>query len=295
MNPLLSTNSFSFRATLRRGQIANRDASGFSMIEMIGVLAIIAIVATILTPNIARRVSRQNGDREDEALSVLGDGLVRYARNYQSVPGSASWVTNISAMTGLSVNDVRYVRPSDTNTLRVYLVHPSFYPTNSSTADPLFTQGTAGASSVTNARIIILSTHKSEMILPVTSGRATSTAVFDAIWNWYYNPTTKAPPSGWSSTWNNCGEYLHVQRVNLVPLFSRVTFSNASFPSAYPSIQVGTVTTSLSSTSAIDMFFMQGTYLRLYKDSGVGGGLDVSQCIDTPVNFLYESGSWRIP
>src|SRR5262249_21043421 len=134
--------------------------------------------------------------------------------------------------------------------------------------------------SVTNAKILILSTHKSSLTLPVSSGKASSTAVFDAIWDWNFDPTTKAPPSGWPAAWSGNGEYLHVRRVNFAPSFQRVTFSNAHYPTVYPSAQFGTVgATTLNSAAAIDAFYLQGSYLRLYKDSGAGGGLDLSHSL----------------
>jgi len=163
---------------------------------MIGVLAIIAIVAAIITPNLARCISRINGDKEDDALVVLADGLTRYVKNYQTIPGANTWMTNVSTMTGLPVSAVRYVN-ADTSNGRVYLIHPAFVPTNAATSDPLWTQTSTGATSVTNARLLIISTHKSSLALPVSSGRASTTAAFDAIWDWNFDPVTKAPPAGW--------------------------------------------------------------------------------------------------
>lgn len=268
---------------------------GFSLIEVIGVLAIIAIVAAIITPNLARRIARLNGEKEDQALGVLADGLVRYAKNYQTIPGANSWVTNVATMTGLPVSAVRYVN-SDTSNSRVYLIYPAFMPTNAATADPLWAQTSSGAASVTNARLLIISSQKSNLALPVSSGRASSAAVFDAIWDWNYDPVTEAPPSGWPAIWNSNGEYLHVQRVNLSPLFYRTTFSNSQFPSVYPSAQFGSAApVTLNSTSAVDAFYIQSTYVRLYKDTGAGGNLDLSQSIESAMNFLYESNRWRIP
>lgn len=274
--------------------VAHRAA--FSLIEMIGVLAIIAIAAAILTPNLARRISRANGEKEDQTLAVLGDGLMRYARTYQGIPGQNSWVTNIALTTGLALNEVARVNPGDSASTRVYLIHPSFVPTNSSGADPLWSQAWGGAASVANAKILIVSSHKSSLTLPVSSGRASSVAAFDAIWNWSFDPSTKAPPSGWAGSWTGNGEYLHVQRINLAPLFQRVTFSNSHYPSVYPSAQFGNASsTNLSSAAAIDAFYLQGTYLRLYKDAGAGGTLDLSHSIEAAMNFLYESNRWRIP
>jgi prepilin-type N-terminal cleavage/methylation domain-containing protein len=279
-----------------RSDVTVRSSSrGFSLIEMIGVLAIIAIVASVITPNLARRISRINGEKEDDTLAVLGDGLARYVKSYQVVPGANTWVTNVSTMTGLPVKQVRYFN-ADTNNARVYLIHPTFVPTNAATSDPLWTQASAGATLVSNARIIIVSSQKANLALPISSGKAASTAAFDAIWDWNFDPVTKAPPSGWPGSWTGNGEYLHVQRINLAGQFYRVTFSNSQYPSVYPLVQFGSASaTTLNSTSAIDAYYIQSTPLRLYKDSGAGSALDLSYTVESAMNFLYESNRWRIP
>jgi type II secretory pathway pseudopilin PulG len=273
--------------------------AAFTMIEVIGVLAIMAMVAAVILPNVARKISRVNGDKEDQMLAVLAEGIQRYVRTYQVIPGQNSWSTNAALMTGLALNAVKYVIPTDSANARVYLIHPSFTPATASGggfADPLWAQYGSGASSVTNCKILILSTHKSALTLPVSSGKASSAAVFDAIWDWNYDPTTGTPPSGWAAAWTGNGEYLHVTRINFAPQFQRVTFSNAHYPSVYPAAQFGSASsTNLSAAAAMDAFYLSGTYLRLYKDSGAGGTLDLSQSIETGANFLYESNRWRMP
>ncbi len=267
----------------------------FSMIEMIGVLAIMTIVAAVLTPNVARQISRSNGDKEEAALKILAEGLVRYIEANQTIPGATTWTTNIANYTGMAVDEVRRVNPSDSSSGRVYLINPSFSP-GAGSASPIWTQSSTGAASVANATLIILSTHKSSLTIPVSSGVASSQSVFDAIWNWNFDLSTKSPPSGWNSSWTGNGEYLHVERINLAPLFQRVTFSNTDYPTNYPQRQVGTAAIgTLNSSAAIDAYYLKGTGFRLYKDSDVGGGLDLTHILQTGVNFLYESNRWRIP
>ena len=268
--------------------------AGFTLIEMIGVVAIMAIAAAVITPNLARRISRANGEKEDQVLTTLAESLVRSVRTTQTIPGANSWTTNIAAQTGLSANDVRYVNPSDTASGRVFLFHPSFSPTNASGSDPVWTQGVGGASSVTNAKILILSTHKSSLTLPVSSGRASSAAVFDAIWDWSFNATTKAPPSGWTGNWSDNGEYLHVQRVNLSPLFQLATFSNQHHPTNYPYYQVGSATaSSMSTTNVLSAYYLEGSLLRVYFTNGTT--LQMTHTMREGVNFVYESSRWHIP
>ena len=87
---------------------------------------------------------------------------------------ATTWATNIAAYTGLAVNEVRLVNPSDSASTRVYLINPSFTP-GSPSGNPIWTQTSTGAVSVSGATLLILSTHKSSLTLPVSNGVASST------------------------------------------------------------------------------------------------------------------------
>ncbi|MBK8002026.1 MAG: hypothetical protein IPK15_25840, partial [Verrucomicrobia bacterium] len=268
------------------------DRSAFSMIEMIGVIAIMAIAAAVIMPNLAQRMSRQNGEKEDKMLDVLGEGLTRYVQTYQVIPGANTWISSVASVTGLTTNEVRRVMPADSSTARVYLIHPSFTPSSTSGgtfADPLWSQVVAGASAVTSPRILIISVHKPGLTLPVTSGKASSASAFDAIWDWVLDPSTEAPPSGWSSSWTGNGEFLHVERINLTPLFHRVTINNSEFPDSVPIYSVGSVgKAALDSDAAMDAYFIANTLLRFYKDDDNNNDLDISHSLTGTANFIYE-------
>lgn len=279
---------------MKRNRPLPKPVCGFSLIEMVGVIAIMSIAAALITPNLARRISRANGEKEDQALAVLADGLIRSVRTTQMIPGANSWATNVATQTGLSTNEVAYVFPSDKKSARIFLIDPSFSPLDSKGVDSVWTQGTAGASVVANARILILSSHKSSLSLPVSSGLASSTAAFDAIWDWSYNATTKAPPSGWGSTWTDNGEYLHVQRVNLASLFQMATFNNAHHGTNYPYYQIGGATAAaMTATNVLSAYYLGGTMVRLYFTNGTT--LQMTHTLTDGVNFVYESSRWRIP
>ncbi len=277
----------------------NKRLSAFTLIEMIGVVALVAIMAAIITPNLARKISYSNGEKEDKLLDILGEGLVRYVTSYQVIPGANTWVTNIATITGFAPNEVRRVNAADSTSARVYLINFAFQPSTVSGggfADPVWTQTAAGATTVTSPRIIIISSHKSSLTLPVTSGKAASQAAFDAIWDWNYDPSTKAPPSGWTAPWTDNGEYLHVERINLTTLFQRVTFNNLEYPDTSPYYQVGTATMTLFDTAAsMDRFFITSSFLRFYKDDGNGNDLDLSFTVTGTANFIYDTDSWRVP
>lgn len=172
----------SIRPTRRR---AGGSSRGFTLIELIGVLAIMTLIAGVLTPSLAQRVSRTKAAEEKTEIAAIGDALLQYATIYQSIPGSGTWAAKAASMLGLSTAQVLYSIPEDTSTARVYLIHPSFQPLTGSGAigDPIWTQTGAGATQITNARVLILSMHRAGLTLPVSSGAAASVTAFDNIWN----------------------------------------------------------------------------------------------------------------
>lgn len=271
---------------------------GFSMIEMIGVISILAVLGAVITPALVKRTSTLTGQREDQNLEVIADGFTRYIKANQIIPGTPSWIARVATITSQSTNEIRRVYPNDTNSARVLLIHPGFTPTDTSSKtlpDPIWTQTAAGAPTTTNARILIISTHKSSLALPVTSGAAASSAAFEAIWDWNYDPATEAPPSGWPAAWNGQGEYLHVKRINCAPLFRAATFNNMEYADdVYPyySVNKGAVTV-LKSEAATDTLLLVGSLVGLYEEDGTT--LDLEIVVSETLNSIYDNGQWRIP
>lgn len=285
-----------------QGRRPGRERSGFSLIELIGVLAIMAILAAIFTPPLVRQMSAAQGTKEDQTLETLADGLKRYVRIYQAVPGAASWATNLASVLGLNANEVHRVDPKNTANTRVFLIHPSFNPTTGTS--PLYSQGNNGSTAAPNeARIIILSTTQPSLTLPVSSGLAASASAFTNIWDWSYNATTKAPPSGWPAAWTGNGEHLHVDRINLGELFFHATFSNTQFATNIPFAKFNSLTTyAFSATNAINRYCLAGTIIQLFKHDtpytsppANPDELDVVHVIERDVNFVYQDNRWRVP
>lgn len=277
------------------------------MVEMIGVLAVMAILAAMLLPNMVRKLAEAKSTKEDRNLQSLAQGLLEYVRTRQIIPGSTAWATNIAEMTGLNVIEILRVTTTDTNSARVFIVHPAFTPSTGS--NPIYTNASAGASAPSEARLMIVSTTKSSLALPITSGKASNTApnrqAFQDVWDWNYDPTTKAPPSGWPAAWNNNGEHLHVQRINLAPLFYHVTVSNTQFPTNIPFAKFDNLSPiAFDVTNAVDAYYIHGTSVRLYKhDTPYVGApanpdqLDLTHSVQCDVNFFYTGYpvQWIIP
>lgn len=267
----------------------------FTLIEMIGVIAILAMLAGILTPSLAWRADRANAEREERQLRIIADGLVRSVRATQSIPGPSTWIAQVMAQTGMSSNEVVHVNPATPGIPRVYLIDPAFSPATSPTSDPLWTQPADGASVVAHARLLILSSRRAGLALPVSSGRAASAGQFNQIWDWSPNAASRQPPFGWPAAWAGNGQYLHVARLNLIPEFHRVTFSNLQHPSAAPRIQFGAAPPVALHLAAVHAWYLQGTSLHLLKDPESGGDVDLSHTLVGSMNFLYEDHRWRLP
>jgi hypothetical protein len=143
---------------------------------------------------------------------------------------------------------------------------------------------------------MLVSTTKRSLTLPVTSG-STATTNFNAIWNWVYDPVTKAPPSGWSAAWSSNGHYLHVQRLNLANLFVKTTLKNLSYNLGSTNL------TATALTSQTNYYFLAGTRLIAGPTNGIPArayalyrdvNLDFSTTVAGPLlwfKFVETSGT----
>ena len=231
---------------------ASRDRlseRGYASLGMVVVLFGLVIVGVMLAPNLVLQVNARKRIAEEQTLTRIGQGLSTYIQKSQVVPGTSSWSTAISSVTGLSQTEVEQVLPgfaSDTNTRRVFLIDPGL-----GGASPPYTQSVAGlAGTWTNlmgqySRLMLVSCTKRSLSLPVSTGVPSSNN-FYGLWNWTYNPVTEAPPSGWSSAWTGQGEFLHVQRINLANLFHTLAFSTLKYGFESTNAMTNTVGSSTS-------------------------------------------------
>lgn len=294
-------------STLYRLTSRRKQRRGFSLIEMIGVLAILTIMASTIAPNLLRRMLEATATKEEKSLQTLADGLMTHVQTWQTIPGAASWATNLATAVGLSPTDILYADPANpTGSRRIYMISPEFTPANGT--DPVFSSTAAGSIAPTNARIMIISCTKRGLTLPVTSGKAANSAAnrnrFNNVWNWSLNPFTKAPPTGWPAAWNGNGHHLHVQRINLASAFCRLTVSNPGFPSEIPFAQFNQgATHAFDVTNAVDAYYLRGTTIRLYRhDTPYAGApvtpdeLNLVHVVQGPVNFVYDGtpARWRV-
>ena len=209
-----------------------RRKGGYASLGMVLVLFGLIIAGVMLAPNLVLKINTRNRDQETQRLARIREGLVTSMQGTQVVPAASGWSAAAATALGMDQTEVDQVFPafaSDTNIRRIMLIDPGL----GATILP-YTQTVAGVSgSATNllgasSRLMLVSNTKRSLTLPVTNG-IPALASFDAVWNWVYDPSTKAPPSGWPASWNGNGEFLHVERVNLASLFHQLTMTRLAY------------------------------------------------------------------
>jgi prepilin-type N-terminal cleavage/methylation domain-containing protein len=178
-------------------QRPRRVSAGFSLIEVIGVLAIMAIMASVLVPSAIKSVQEAAISAESQTLSNLGTELTLYLRDQGAVPTSANWTTALAGYANLSPSNLAV---NSRQVARVYVTDPSTNPTQ---------------------RVLLLSSMRANLALPTAANIGTA-ASFQQIWQ---TADGSVPPTtswaGWRA-WAavaNSGEYLIIERVNLLPIY----------------------------------------------------------------------------
>ena len=241
--------------------------AGYAGLAAILVLTGLVTAAVLIGPSLVQKGALQKRSSEDQTLERLGETLHTSIRTTQYIPGATNWASTLASFSGLNQTAVEQVYPefaSDSTTRRVFLIDPSL----GSTALPYLQNATGLLGSLTNlagsgARVMLISNTKRGLSLPVSTGLATSSASFNAIWNWTFNPSTKSPPSGWSSSWNGYGDELHVARINLANLFHTVSLKTVLYE-----LGNGWVTLPASALAPTSFTLLDGTLLKIYETNG---------------------------
>lgn len=253
---------------VRPGRRRSRSGSGYALVLLIAVLALVAMLAAVLVPDLVRQAMRDRWANETERLRRLSEGLLSSIEQTQTIPGAANWVGAIALESGLNTNEVSHVYaefPSDTNTARAYLIHPSFTPGTGAGRLP-YTQASVGLTwgstnaPGTNSRVMIVSSIRRELGLPVSSG-IPSAAAFEAIWDWQYDPVTKSPPASWPAAWNGKGDGLKVARISLANAFHTLTLNHL-----YYTLNGSSPAENIS--SQVQRQFLRGSLMQLFKANG---------------------------
>jgi type II secretory pathway pseudopilin PulG len=275
--------------------------AAFTLIEVIGILAVLAILATVI-------ISTTTGRLDIAAASLESRNLVSYATALQNnilrnryIPGASDWPTVIAAELGVNVSSVTNTAR---NNPRYFLIDPELWIRPNDRGVLPYAQSdlvlAIAASGQTNQpfspRVMIVSSLSTPLPSFITSGTASSSAVFSNVWNW--PDRSAAPPAGWPANWNNRGTDLVVQRINLAPLFVHLTLQNYPPPPLYTSqgqyaiAGLGPYQVPNSPNNGVNAYFLKSTVLSLFQD-GAGGALQADQILGKDASFFYIQGVWR--
>lgn len=293
------------------------DAGYIAMMLILG-LAAGAVVAAAIAPNLVRKTQEQSRAREDARLAEIASGFVTSIRRTQCIPSLTNWAPCLSQFSDYNQTNALAVYPefpADTTTRRIVVADPSL----SGIAFPVG-QGAGGLTgAATNlagasARLLLISSTKRGLAPGITAGVAGSKTAFDSVWNWIYDPATKAPPTGWSSAWNKNADHLHVARIRLSPLVHQVVLRTVSYTVSGDALSVLTPITALlpdaltsgllapvTALSSTNLFLFDNTLLSVYRTNGElyqmmrlqgDARFDLNSTNVTPPNVWYRfSGS----
>lgn len=248
----------------------------------------LVVIGIVVAPNLILNMAEKNRDAEQRRLTRIGNALVDSIQRRLVIPTYTNWSSAVIFCAGLDQTEVQQTNPAfstDTNIARVFLIDPNL----SSGLLPYTQMVTGLTGSQTNllgasARVMLISNTKRSLTLPVTSGVAASSNAFYSIWNWAYDATTKAPPSGWPASWAGNGQYLHVYPLNLANLFHRVTLKNLLY-----GMSTNNMTNLVNGQTTF--YFLRGTPLALATTTGTLKRLhvvnrDISVDFGNPVTAL---------
>src|ERR1051326_1652788 len=126
-------------------------AHAFSLLQMIGFLAVISILAAALAPSFVGQMDKTAGDQESATLKRFGEALQQNIMRTRYIPGTSDWASNIAVEVGA---DVASITTSPRKQKRVFVIDPNL---SIGGAGLPYAQTSAGATGVTNARLMLVS------------------------------------------------------------------------------------------------------------------------------------------
>jgi prepilin-type N-terminal cleavage/methylation domain-containing protein len=274
--------STSFGTTADKGGREVRREQGFSLLEMIEVLAVVAIMATLVMPSIIQEMKVAAAEEESVELQRLAQGFKDHVLRSKQIPDETDWAETIATELGLHTDEVS----SNGKNARVFLIDPALRIGAVDGKLP-YTQTNSGSlvePASSSWRLMILSSLDPGRPLPVPSGVSDAT-IFNDLWNL----ADGAVPAEWPGPWQNRGEELKIQRINLATLFKRLILTNYDSPTSGIFAMDDSTPGSIPA-EGINAFFIEGTVVSLLDSNQV---VESRQLLRWPATFVYERGQWR--
>lgn len=283
---------------------AHSAQPGFSLLEVVGVLVVVAALSAATIPSFLESLKAKIRDREISNLNTFAQGFKQYVLRTKTIPDHTTWAVAVAAQCGWALGDV--VTNLDQNP-RVFLIDPAL---RIGTADGRlpYTQPPEGSNILpVSPRLIILSSmHRA---LPVSSGVAASSVVFNDIWS----TDDGKVPADWPAEWAGKGRELLIRRINLAPLSKRVILYNSYAPDVALYSVEGGGNIPVGPTG-FEGHYIEGTQFTFFdthsRDEAAGPRLhrplspptsllepnttvaDLSQFITKDIVFNYEQNRW---
>jgi prepilin-type N-terminal cleavage/methylation domain-containing protein len=270
-----------------------RAQGAFSLIEIIAVLGVIAIIAAAALPALVQRIDYAAQGTEATNLGTLAAGLTQGSSRQRYIPSQSQtdWGTFIATNIGWPVNAVL---TNAVNNPRVFLIDPNLaIGTTTATTLP-YQQTSSGAASLTNARIIIISSLSSPLPAGLGNGVPPSSSDFNTLWN---NPDNTIPTgTSWNwNLWKNHGADIKIQRINLASSFNRLTLTvldPVNAPYSIDNFPQASVTTN----TPLNAYFLSGGVVNLYyyyQTPPYTTNLQASQVLLQNASWVFSGGLWR--
>lgn len=152
-------------------------------------------------------------------------GLIGSIRQHQVIPGPEQWTQAVEAYLSLASGTAGFVYPQHPhrNHARRYLVVDPGLATSLLPYEQNMSglQGAQTNLMGPSGRMILVSQTRPGLAIPMADRRPT-TAEFEALWAWEYDPITRSPPAGWPQAWRQQGHHLQVTRIHLADEFHKV-------------------------------------------------------------------------
>jgi prepilin-type N-terminal cleavage/methylation domain-containing protein len=256
-----------------------RLRAGWTLIESIAVMAVLAILAAMVAPSIIKRVDRAAWTKETADLNAIGDALTQSILRTKTIPTFTNWHSAVASQMSLPVSAVltngrRYAR--------AFLIDPDARINGNDLQSVPYTQTINGATGVTNARVMIVSSLAGPLL---TSTGMETPAGFKAIWD--------TPEGGTPAGWTLSGDDLLIKKLNLEPLFHQLILVNHDPTNAPPapfSIDRGTTNLVSSGPLGSNKYYLEGSDVWLL-DSNFN--VRTRYLLSRNISFIFESGAWR--
>jgi hypothetical protein len=224
---------------------------GLTLMELIGILAVIVILVGTITPAIIKRIVESKRTAEGNDLYTIAETLKAEILRKRAIPSANNWAEFLSEALQKPPSEIHKSR-------RIMVVDPQI---NIGSGSLPYTQSTNGTTLPINARIMFLSNLSLNTNNPAIPADIASDPVkFQQVWD---TPDRAVPP-GWPSSWNNKGENLKIQRLELTSLFRRLSIQVTYGTYAWISID-GSPPFPVTNSHR---FYFYGTDIGLYSIGG---------------------------